>query len=129
MNIFIARQPIFDKRKRLYAYELLFRTGNDDAFPDIDGSIATTSLLSSTFFTVGIEKMAAGKMAFINFNEELIARGIPQLFPADKLMVEILEEVEPLSAIVESCRVLKEKGYSLALDDFMYSQPFDQLLH
>jgi len=129
MNVFVARQPIFDRRKKLYAYELLFRTGTTNGFPDIDGTTATTSLLSSTFFTVGIDKIAAGKLAFINFTEELIARGIPQLFPPDKLMVEILEDVEPGSAVVEACRQLKEKGYSLALDDFVYSRQFDELLH
>ena len=129
MNVFVARQPIFDRRKKLYAYELLFRTGTTNGFPDIDGTTATTSLLSSTFFTVGIDKIAAGKLAFINFTEELIAKGIPQLFPPEKLMVEILEDVEPGSAVVNACRLLKEKGYSLALDDFVYSRQFDELLH
>jgi c-di-GMP-related signal transduction protein len=27
MNVFVARQPIFDKLKRVVAYELLFRSG------------------------------------------------------------------------------------------------------
>lgn len=129
MNVFVARQPIFDRQKKIYAYELLFRTGETNGFPNIDGGAATTSLLSSSFFTVGIDKITAGRMAFINFTEDLIARGIPQLFPTGKLMVEILEDVEPGSEIVEACKVLKEKGYSLALDDFVYSRKFDELLH
>ena len=90
MDVFVARQPIFDRNKKIYAYELLFRTGLSNKFPDIDGDIATTSLLSSSFFTVGIDKVAAGKIAFINFTEELIANGTPQLFSSGKMMVEIL---------------------------------------
>lgn len=128
MNVFVARQPIFDRQKKLYAYELLFRTGTTNGFPDIDGTTATTSLLSSTFFTVGIDKITAGRLAFINFTEDLIAKGVPHLFPADKLMVEILEDVEPGSAVVEACRQLKAQDYNLALDDFVYSRKFDELL-
>lgn len=128
MNVFVARQPIFDHHKKLYAYELLFRTGATNGFPNIDGTTATTSLLSSTFFTVGIDKITHGRLAFINFTEDLIAKGIPELFPPDKLMVEILEDVTPGPAVVTACRQLKEKGYSLALDDFVYSRQFDELL-
>lgn len=128
MDVFVARQPIFDIDKKIYAYELLFRSGESNGFPDIDGETATTSLLSSSFFTVGIEKVGAGKLVFINFTEELLLNGTPELFPPDKMMVEILEDVTPGPEIVNACKTLKEKGYSLALDDFVYSKQFDELI-
>lgn len=129
MDVFVARQPIFDRNKKLYAYELLFRTGMSNGFPDIDGDIATTSLLSSSFFTVGIDKVTAGKIAFINFTEELIAKGTPQLFSAGKMMVEILETVVPSDEVIASCKELKKAGYELALDDFVYAKRYDELLY
>lgn len=129
MDVFVARQPIFDINKKIYAYELLFRSGESNGFPDIDGETATTSLLSSSFFTVGIEKIGAGKLVFINFTEDLLLNGTPGLFPPDKMMVEILEDVNPNAEIVSACQSLKDKGYSLALDDFVYSNQFDELLH
>lgn len=128
MDVFVARQPIYDREKRIKAYELLFRTGGSDVFPDIDGETATSSLLSSSFFTVGIDKVGAGKLVFINFTEDLIQKGIPQLFPSDKMIVEILENVRPSPQIVASCQELKNKGYELALDDFVYSEKFHELL-
>ena len=128
MDVFVARQPIFNKQKKIYAYELLFRTGVSNGFPDIEGNIATTSLLSSSFFTVGIDKIAAGKLVFINFTEDLLLKGTPELFPQEKLMIEVLEDVEPSPEIIQKCRELKEKGYQLALDDFVYSKKFDELL-
>jgi len=129
MDVFVARQPIFDIERKIYAYELLFRSGESNGFPDIDGETATTSLLSSSFFTVGIEKVGAGKLVFINFTEELLLKDTPQLFPPDKMMVEILEDVSPGPEIVAACQSLKDKGYSLALDDFVYSKQFEELLH
>lgn len=122
MNSFIARQPIFDAEKKLFAYELLFRTGMSNAYPNIDGSTATSSLLSSSFLTTGIDSISNGKIVFINFTEELLIRGIPMLFPDDKIIIEILEDVIPTDAIVVACQNLKLKGYSLALDDFVYQK-------
>jgi len=121
MDVFVARQPIFDREKILFGYELLFREGNSNVFPDIDGDTATTSLLSSSFFTVGIDRIAVGKPAFINFTEDLIKEGTPHLFTQDKLVVEILESVSPDPKTIQACRELKEQGYMLALDDFVYS--------
>lgn len=129
MDVFVARQPIFDRDKKIYAYELLFRTGMVNGFPDIDGETATTSLLSSSFFTVGIDRVAAGKIAFINFTEDLIAKGTPQLFSSGKMMVEILENVEPTPEVINACQALKDQGYELALDDFIYAKKFEELLY
>jgi c-di-GMP-related signal transduction protein len=129
MDVFVARQPIFDRNKKVYAYELLFRSGASNHFPDIDGDTATTSLLSSSFFTVGIDKIVAGKIAFINFTEDLITKGTPHLFSSGKMMVEILENVAPSAEIITSCTMLKDQGYELALDDFVYSRKFEELLH
>jgi EAL and modified HD-GYP domain-containing signal transduction protein len=129
MDVFVARQPIFDRNKKIYAYELLFRSGASNCFPDIDGETATTSLLSSSFFTVGIDRIVSGKIAFINFTEDLIAKGTPHLFASGKMMVEILENVAPTPEIIASCNQLKDKGYELALDDFVYSKKFEELLH
>ncbi len=128
MDVFVARQPIFNRQKAIFAYELLFRNGETNSFPEIDGDTATTSLLSSSFFTVGIDEITGSKLAFINFTASLLKQGTPQLFPSDKLVVEILEDVVPSREIVEVCKRLKEKGYRLALDDFAYAENYNELL-
>ncbi len=51
MEIFVARQPVFTAQKKLFGYELLFRLGLENAFPDIDGTAATSGVLSNTFFS------------------------------------------------------------------------------
>jgi EAL and modified HD-GYP domain-containing signal transduction protein len=128
MDVFVARQPIFAADKKVFAYELLFRTGMTNAFPNIDGGVATSSLLSSTFFTVGIEKIARNKKVFINFTEELLLRGTPELFSPEQVVVEILETVNPTDAVVAACQTLRQRGYSLALDDFVYHHDFAPLI-
>lgn len=128
MDVFVARQPIFQENKKLFAYELLFRTGMSNAFPDIDGGTATSSLLSSSFFTVGIERISGGKLVFINFTEELLLRGTPTLFPKNQVVVEILEDVHPTSETVAACQALHQQGYILALDDFVFRDNLQPLV-
>ncbi len=128
MDVFVARQPIFNKKKEIFAYELLFRSGMSNAFPDIDGSKATTSLLSSSFFTSGIERISGKKRSFINFNEQLLLNGYPLMFPQGSIVVEILETVLPTEDVVRAVAELKEAGYTIALDDFIYEKQFDCLI-
>ena len=71
MDIYVARQPIFDIKKCIFGYELLFRADMANFFPEIQGDSATSKLLSNSFFNIGIEKIAGSNLAFINFTQEL----------------------------------------------------------
>lgn len=95
---------------------------------DLDGETATTSLLSSSFFTVGIEQISGGKIVFINFTEELLLSGTPAMFPAKKIMVEILEDVNPTQEVIAACKEIVDEGYDLALDDFVFSEEWRPLV-
>jgi c-di-GMP-related signal transduction protein len=128
MDVFVARQPIFTRQKKLFGYELLFRSGMSNAFPDLDGDVATSNLLSSSFFSVGIDRIAGGRKSFINFTEALLLRGTPSLFPQEMIMVEILEDIKPSAEVIGACRLLKNQGYTLALDDFVFDDSFVELL-
>ena len=99
-----------------------------NVFPDVDGETATSSLLSSTFLTVGIDNISGKHRVFINFTEDLLLRGTPTLFPREKIIVEVLENVRPSQEVIEACQALKKKGYELALDDFVYRQKLIPLI-
>jgi EAL and modified HD-GYP domain-containing signal transduction protein len=128
MDFCIARQPIFNHNKRLYAYELLYRGNNEWNLSNTEGSRATSSLLVSTFLTEGIEKITGTKPCFINFTQELLLKNIHSAFPKNRLVIEILEDVEPTTEVVEACQKMVDQGYTLALDDFIYKPKFDPLI-
>lgn len=128
MDIFVARQPIMARNQRTSAYELFFRGGTKNVFPQIEGETATTKLLSDSFFSIGMDKITHGKKAFINFPEALIVKKMPMLFPKETITVEILESVRPTEEVISSCRELASAGYDLAMDDFIYSENLIPLL-
>jgi len=128
MDVYVARQPIFNRRKRIYGYELLFRDGMVNAFPDVDGDAATSRVLSTSFLSNGIEQITGRKKAFINFTEKMIIEKIPAMFPKKTIMVEILEDIEPNAAVVTACREMAKQGYNLVLDDFIFKPEMKPLL-
>ena len=128
METFIARQPILNENKRLFAYELLYRGKDTGNLSGVDGNRATSSVLTSAFLTEGLEKISNNKPCFINFTEELLIKNIPASFPPNKIIVEILEDVQPTTEVVAACKKLKEEGYILALDDFVYEEKLKPLI-
>jgi len=128
MDIYVARQPIFDIKKCIFGYELLFRTDMANFFPDIEGDSATSKLLSNSFFNIGIEKIAGSNLAFINFTQELLLKQLPLMFSQDRLVVEILENVQPERDVIEACQEIALNGYIIVLDDFFYKPSLEPLI-
>ena len=128
-SVFVARQPIFRKTKKVFGYELLFRSGQENfADPSIDGDIATSNVVTNSFLVIGLDKLTDGKKAFINFTDEMLCNSYPALFPKDAVVVEVLEDAVVTPELTRACSSLVRQGYILALDDFIYKPEFDPLL-
>ncbi len=128
MDFFIARQPIFNRHKQLYAYELLYRGTQFSPLEQTSGNKATTGVLSGVFLTEIIEKIASAKPCFINFTQDLLVKNLPAAFPQDQIVIEILEDVPATPEIIAACQQLKKQGYTIALDDFIYQDSLEPLI-
>ena len=63
MYFYAARQPILDKEKNLFGYELLFRDSINNIFPDIDGDEATAKMVEANNFNLGISEFTGNTPA------------------------------------------------------------------
>jgi c-di-GMP-related signal transduction protein len=122
MEVFVARQPIFNVKEEIFAYELLYRSSQVNEFPLINGDQATADVIINSFLNIGIDKLSGGKPCFINFTENLLRLRLPTYFRPREIVVEILETVEPSSELIDICRELKSLGYQIALDDFAFHE-------
>ncbi|WP_172656747.1 EAL and HDOD domain-containing protein [Domibacillus robiginosus] len=119
MNLFMARQPIFNVNEQVFGYELLYRNSEANAFPDISPDQATIEVLIHSFVTVGVEKIAHGHPCFINFTETLLKEKVAESFPPQHVIIEVLENIPITAELIVALKRLKQKGYSIALDDFI----------
>lgn len=119
MELLVARQPIFDSRLQVRAYELLFRSSLKNEFDGSEGNAATSKVISAVFGSPDTERLLGGKPAFLNFPRTMLVEGAASVLPPKTTVIEILETVEPDGPVVEACSRLRSQGYQLALDDFV----------
>jgi EAL and modified HD-GYP domain-containing signal transduction protein len=122
LSFYVARQPILGKDKKLFAYELLLRDSLENIFPDkINDEEATAKMIEGLEFNLGLDSLTQGYLAFINFTHDSLIKGFPLLLHNQKIVVEILETAKPSKRLLAACIDLKEKGYTIALDDYQHN--------
>jgi len=130
-NTYIARQPIFDKDLNVVAYELLFRI---DQFASeaqvIDGDRATADVLLNAITEIGMDNLVGEHLAFVNFTHTHILQMAEKPFHElkERLVLEVLEDVKAEDAIVNALHSLEKKGFTIALDDFIYEKSLQPLV-
>ena len=124
---YLARQPILNRARELFAYELLFRSSLQNSCDGLNLELASTSVLDTSFL-IGFDKITAGHPMFINCPRDFLLRDYISLFPPKSVVVEILETVKPDQEVIDACRRLKQAGYSIALDDFVDSPDWAPLV-
>jgi EAL and modified HD-GYP domain-containing signal transduction protein len=125
---FVARQPILNRDQQVIGYELLFRDGIENVFRANDADAAARSTLDSTVL-MGFDVLCNGQKAFINCTRELLLKDGITLLPSTQTVVEILESVEPDDLVMAACTRLKAAGYTIALDDYVASDPREGLVN
>lgn len=125
---FIGRQPIFDNKMDVYAYELLFRDGNNNAANIADGERATSQVISNSLAEIGLENLVGQRLAFINLTHYFITNPDLIMFPPKQVVLEVLESVKVDRELLENVQLLKERGYTIALDDFIYHPELEPLV-
>lgn len=128
MEIFIARQPIFDRKQHVIAYELLYRAANQETSNFLDGDSATSSVIVNSLLTMGLDSLTDQKLAFVNFTKNLIDQEVPTVFSNEFVVVELLEDIVPDDAFIDAVKKLKAAGYTIALDDFELDNAFPELV-
>lgn len=129
MDVFVARQPIFDLEYNVLAHELLYRQNEKNFFDQsIKAHVATSILIMNSYYTFGINNLVGDGKAFINFDKSLIESEIPMLLDNNKIVVELLEDIVPTGKFMAKINRLKENGYTIAIDDYVEEYPYDELV-
>jgi EAL and modified HD-GYP domain-containing signal transduction protein len=127
-QVLMARQPIFDSQQKVVAYELLYRTEDAQEHALFSGSEATSEVLLNAFTSISDSGEQKRVPAFINLPRDLlVGKNLPE-FSKKHIVLEILEDIEPDQEVIDAVKALHAEGYRMALDDFVYSPKFDEIL-
>lgn len=128
VDIYIGRQPIFNRDMQVVAYELLFRGNTQDNHAMIlGGDTASAQVMMNLFGEMGLEDVLGSHQGFINFTEGLLLRENQPFFPRRKIVIEVLEDVEVTPQLMSALKQLKERGFTIALDDYIFNPALQPL--
>ncbi|MEO7963483.1 MAG: EAL domain-containing protein [Gemmatimonadaceae bacterium] len=128
-DVFVARQPIFDQKGNVFAYELLYRrTGSHTAADGLSSDTMASEVLVNTFLNMGVDRVTGSAQAFLNFTREMLLSEVHKLLDPNTVVVELLETVTPDEEVIEASHRLVDAGFTLALDDFEWDDAYIPLL-
>lgn len=128
VDIYVGRQPIFDRKMDVFGYELLYRNSMNNFYEGSDDNKSTAELINNSFLSMHFYELTSGTKAFINFSQDMIIEEIPLLLPKESIVVEVLERIEINDELIESCKNLSRNGYTIALDDFIFDESYIPLI-
>ncbi len=124
----VGRQPIFDSAVHVWAYEILFRTDGTHGHSIVDGDFATGSVVLQSLTDIGLDALVGDRLAFVNLTRNLLLSGELSCLPPNRVVLEILEDIEPDREILQAIEKLSGEGYTIALDDFVFSPSLEPLV-
>lgn len=117
--MYIARQAIFDRELKVYGYELLYRKSINSTQYDGVSSVQSSAAVLNGLYEIGLNKISDNKISFINFDSDFIHSDSLELIGPNDLVIEVLENVTMNDKLIQRIKYLKQRGYQIALDDFV----------
>ena len=128
MFAFIARQPILDTAKNVFAYELLFRDGKNNCYPSAEKSETTEKLIAQKYRTLALDDISCSKTSFINFQSNSIADDLSSSLDPENVVIELSAGSSKMDELTHVCQQVKKMGYKVALENCRVESDMSQLL-
>ncbi len=120
-EIFVGRQPIYNRDLDVYAYELMSRASHaddSDTAPE-DADKATSQVIINAFLEIGIDKLVNKHIAFLKLAERFLRNDEELPLPPDRVILKIPGHIKVDKDIIEGARRLTTKGFKLAIDNYL----------
>ena len=127
-DVFVGRQPILSPKMQTIGYEVLYRNCEIEQAIFTDEDVATATVLLNTYLDIGLDHVVGSHLAFLNIPKQFLLEHYCEALPKNRVVLEILENVEPTPQVLEALTSLAQQGYTIALDDFEYHDRFRPFL-
>jgi EAL and modified HD-GYP domain-containing signal transduction protein len=128
IDAYVGRQPIFDRNRRLFGYELLYRASPANEAGTFEASMATSSVMVGALIDFDIQRILGPHLGFVNMSREFLLGDLALAVPPERLVVEVLEDVELDGEVLAALTKLSSLGYLIALDDYVCAAHQEALL-
>ncbi|MDF1874646.1 EAL domain-containing protein [Sulfurimonas sp. SAG-AH-194-I05] len=115
--LYFAKQKIYNKNKKVFAHELLFRD-SEHGIKNFPTNIkATSNVLINVLINVSDVIEETGTV-LVNVDEAFLLSGMIDLLDKKKFMLEILETTDLTDKVIAKIKQYHKRGFKIAIDDF-----------
>lgn len=124
-QVWIARQPLFDRQRQVVGYELLFRQHQRAA----DGTLTAPSgvavdeagagAIDSTVRALGLGRLTDGRPTFVKVSRAVLLAGLPAALPPEQVVIELPAGIDASPEVRDACADLRRQGFQIALEGFV----------
>ncbi|MGA9747733.1 MAG: EAL domain-containing protein [Nocardioides sp.] len=122
----MGRQPIVDRGGLVVGFELLYRASHPDVARPSGDQMTADVVLGA--LTIGVSQLVGDKVIFCNAERGVLTGATPVTLPAARTVIEVLETVKVDDETVAGCQDLVDRGFRIALDDFVWIDGAERLL-
>ncbi|MCX7642573.1 MAG: HDOD domain-containing protein [Armatimonadetes bacterium] len=127
MHLFVVRQPIFNRWKRVVGYEVLFHSIEKAEGLSVNHEQAGKWVIDAHLHLFRPMRLTCGKLAFIPAPRPLILQDLITTLPPSQTVLEVDAE-ENSDEVVSACFRLKVTGYPIAVRGFLPWSPVRPLV-
>ena len=114
-GIFFTKQPILDKQRRIWGYELLGAELREGIFNVFSQQESSASLASTAY--LGLQgAMERGKKVAVAFDVKSIMDGVPHALPPGYGVLRVLAGAARQPEVLEALQDMREHGYLVSID-------------
>lgn len=111
---YLSRQPVLDLQQELVGYELLLQpAGGAGNSPE-----NAAMLVCGAYAELGIRSALGRHKAFLRVDQDFLHDDAIEALPAEGVVLQLVVDRIPDERMLERCRALRERRYSLALADY-----------
>lgn len=121
-EIYISRQPVYGPDLEILAYGLLYRSVELAENTEHEDAGSKSQQLINAILELGLDELVGAQRAFIHCPKQFLSQGLPAPVVKNQVVLEVQEDVLCDEAALQALKKLKNAGYAIALDGFVYDE-------
>lgn len=112
---FVARQAIYDRAGKVFAYKLLFRDSAEAEQAVFDDPDKATAQIIADGYALARHGVRPELPMLVTMSPNLLRQETALALPPERTIIQVMEARTPDRTVLQACATLKEAGFSVAL--------------
>ncbi|NCC25594.1 MAG: HDOD domain-containing protein [Deltaproteobacteria bacterium] len=115
-GVFFTKQPILDKQRRIWGYELLGAELGEGGIYKVFSQRESSASVSSTAYLGLQDAMDRGKKVAVAFDAKSIIDGVPHVLPPGHGVLRALAGAGTNAGVLDALQSMRQEGYLVSMD-------------